>query len=155
MGQNGYGSMSSYSPKLYGGWVYHACQKFFFKVFLLTFIPSIWIWFFHLLSWYRLPPSSTLEILIPANAVGKVMGKGGLNLANIRKVGLSLFSPVPQPYIILLIIKLKRKSNIEMNEDNNLHNYNIVFGWSIFFNYDALHSWENILCHLLVFFLYH
>ncbi|XWS15980.1 hypothetical protein CRYUN_Cryun34aG0048200 [Craigia yunnanensis] len=33
-----------------------------------------------------LPPSSTLEILIPANAVGKVMGKGGLNLANIRKI---------------------------------------------------------------------
>ncbi|MBA0683883.1 hypothetical protein Goari_025510, partial [Gossypium aridum] len=51
MGENGYGSMSSYSSKLYGG----------------------------------LPASSTLEILIPANAVGKVMGKGGLNLANIRK----------------------------------------------------------------------
>ncbi|KAK8279214.1 hypothetical protein V6Z11_D09G095800 [Gossypium hirsutum] len=52
MGENGYGSMSSYSSKLYGG----------------------------------LPASSTLEILIPANAVGKVMGKGGLNLANIRKL---------------------------------------------------------------------
>ncbi|XVE88405.1 hypothetical protein DITRI_Ditri19aG0067500 [Diplodiscus trichospermus] len=52
MGENGYGSMSSYSSKLYGG----------------------------------LPPPSTLEILIPANAVGKVMGKGGLNLANIRKI---------------------------------------------------------------------
>ncbi|OMO65724.1 hypothetical protein COLO4_31040 [Corchorus olitorius] len=50
MGENGYGSMSSYSSKLYGGL------------------------------------SSTLEILIPANAVGKVMGKGGLNLANIRKI---------------------------------------------------------------------
>ncbi|XVF27299.1 hypothetical protein REPUB_Repub14bG0095000 [Reevesia pubescens] len=33
-----------------------------------------------------LPPSSTLEILIPANAVGKVIGKGGLNLSNIRKI---------------------------------------------------------------------
>ncbi|XVF40108.1 hypothetical protein PTKIN_Ptkin01aG0085300 [Pterospermum kingtungense] len=51
IGENGYGSMSSYSSKLYGGL-----------------------------------PSSTLEILIPANAVGKVMGKGGLNLANIRKI---------------------------------------------------------------------
>ncbi|WRX27139.1 K Homology domain [Theobroma cacao] len=52
MGESGYGSMSSYSSKLYGG----------------------------------LHPSSTLEILIPANAVGKVMGKGGLNLTNIRKI---------------------------------------------------------------------
>lgn len=34
----------------------------------------------------RLLPSSTLEMLIPANAVGKVMGKGGANIANIRKV---------------------------------------------------------------------
>lgn len=29
---------------------------------------------------------STLEILVPASAVGKVMGKGGSNLANIRKI---------------------------------------------------------------------
>ncbi|KAK6917151.1 K Homology domain, type 1 [Dillenia turbinata] len=33
-----------------------------------------------------LPPPSTLEMLIPANAVGKVMGKGGANIANIRKI---------------------------------------------------------------------
>lgn len=33
-----------------------------------------------------MPPLSTLEMLVPANAVGKVMGKGGANLANIRKV---------------------------------------------------------------------
>jgi hypothetical protein len=26
-------------------------------------------------------------MLIPANAVGKVLGKGGANIANIRKVG--------------------------------------------------------------------
>ncbi|XP_044460748.1 KH domain-containing protein At4g18375-like isoform X1 [Mangifera indica] len=32
------------------------------------------------------PPTSALEILVPANAVGKVMGKGGANLANIRKI---------------------------------------------------------------------
>ncbi|XP_068654514.1 KH domain-containing protein At4g18375-like [Aristolochia californica] len=30
--------------------------------------------------------SSILEIVIPANAVGKVMGKGGANIANIRKI---------------------------------------------------------------------
>lgn len=35
---------------------------------------------------HRLPPPSTLEIIIPANAVGKVMGKGGANIANIRTV---------------------------------------------------------------------
>ncbi|KAF2316720.1 hypothetical protein GH714_042061 [Hevea brasiliensis] len=53
MGENGYGSMSSYSSsKLYGG----------------------------------LPPPSTLDMLVPANAVGKVMGKGGANIANIRKI---------------------------------------------------------------------
>ncbi|KAJ7968965.1 KH domain-containing protein [Quillaja saponaria] len=33
-----------------------------------------------------LPPPSTLEMLIPANAVGKVLGKGGANIANIRKI---------------------------------------------------------------------
>ncbi|XP_068325007.1 KH domain-containing protein At4g18375-like [Pyrus communis] len=54
MGENGYGSMSSYSSKLYGG--------------------------------SALPPPSTLEMLVPANALGKVMGKGGANIANIRKI---------------------------------------------------------------------
>ncbi|KAK3430717.1 hypothetical protein EUGRSUZ_E02424 [Eucalyptus grandis] len=52
MNESGYGSLSSYSSKLYGG----------------------------------LPPPSTLEIVVPANAVGKVMGKGGANIANIRKI---------------------------------------------------------------------
>ncbi|GFY81490.1 RNA-binding KH domain-containing protein [Actinidia rufa] len=32
-----------------------------------------------------LPPPSTLEMIVPAHAVGKVMGKGGANIANIRK----------------------------------------------------------------------
>lgn len=50
--ENGYGSMSAYASKLYGG----------------------------------MPPPSALEMLIPAHAVGKVMGKGGANLANIRKI---------------------------------------------------------------------
>ncbi|CAN6546096.1 unnamed protein product [Malus baccata var. baccata] len=54
MGENGYGSMSSYPSKLYGG--------------------------------SALPPPSTLEMLVPANAVGKVMGKGGANITNIRKI---------------------------------------------------------------------
>ncbi|KAL9452780.1 hypothetical protein AB3S75_008550 [Citrus x aurantiifolia] len=52
MGDSPYGSMSSYSSKLYGG----------------------------------LPPRLTLEVLVPANAVGKVIGKAGSNLANIRKI---------------------------------------------------------------------
>ncbi|KAE9591378.1 hypothetical protein Lal_00038578 [Lupinus albus] len=52
MGENDYGSMSSYAPTLYGG----------------------------------LPPPSTLEMLVPGNAVGKVLGKGGANIANIRKI---------------------------------------------------------------------
>ncbi|XP_024987709.1 KH domain-containing protein At4g18375-like [Cynara cardunculus var. scolymus] len=51
MSDNGYGSLSSYSSKLYGG----------------------------------LPPSAS-EMLIPAHAVGKVMGKGGANVDNIRKI---------------------------------------------------------------------
>lgn len=51
MGDNGYGSLSSYSSKLYGG----------------------------------LPPSAS-EMLIPSHAVGKVMGKGGANVDNIRKI---------------------------------------------------------------------
>ncbi|KAK4254561.1 hypothetical protein QN277_009925 [Acacia crassicarpa] len=52
MGETGYGSVSSYGSKVYGG----------------------------------LPPPSALEMLIPANAVGKVLGKGGTNIANIRKI---------------------------------------------------------------------
>ncbi|KAI8023102.1 KH domain-containing protein [Camellia lanceoleosa] len=52
MGDNGHGSLSSYSSKMYGG----------------------------------LPPPSTFEMVVPAHAVGKVMGKGGANIANIRPV---------------------------------------------------------------------
>ncbi|KAK4778585.1 hypothetical protein SAY86_006113 [Trapa natans] len=32
------------------------------------------------------PPPSQLEIVIPGNSVGKVLGKGGANIANIRKI---------------------------------------------------------------------
>ncbi|XP_028804562.1 KH domain-containing protein At4g18375 isoform X2 [Neltuma alba] len=52
MGETGYGSVSSFASKVYGG----------------------------------LPPPLALEMLIPANAVGKVLGKGGTNIANIRKI---------------------------------------------------------------------
>ncbi|KAF6167518.1 hypothetical protein GIB67_031719 [Kingdonia uniflora] len=52
VGDNAYGSMSSYSPRHYSG----------------------------------LQPPATLEMLIPSNAVGKVLGKSGSNLANIRKI---------------------------------------------------------------------
>ncbi|KAL2474993.1 RNA-binding KH domain-containing protein [Abeliophyllum distichum] len=41
----------------------------------------------HSSSFYGgLPLPSTLEIIVPADAVGKVMGKGGINLENIRKI---------------------------------------------------------------------
>ncbi|GAV75031.1 KH_1 domain-containing protein [Cephalotus follicularis] len=33
-----------------------------------------------------LTPPSAVEMLVPANAVGKVLGKGGANVANIRKI---------------------------------------------------------------------
>ncbi|KAG1358852.1 KH domain-containing protein [Cocos nucifera] len=49
-GENGYGSLSQYSSKSYGG----------------------------------LPPY--IEMVIPANALAKVMGKGGTNIENIRKI---------------------------------------------------------------------
>lgn len=52
MGDNGYGSLSSYPSKLYGG----------------------------------IPPPAGTEMMIPAHAVGKVMGKGGANVDNIRKI---------------------------------------------------------------------
>lgn len=41
---------------------------------------------------HRLPQSSTtiMEIRIPSNAVGKVMGRGGGNLDNIRRVCFNL-----------------------------------------------------------------
>ncbi|CDP18708.1 unnamed protein product [Coffea canephora] len=52
IGDNSYGSLPTYSSKVYGG----------------------------------LPQSSALEMVVPAHAVGKVMGKGGMNLENIRKI---------------------------------------------------------------------
>ncbi|XP_006355412.1 KH domain-containing protein At4g18375 isoform X2 [Solanum tuberosum] len=52
MGDDSYGTFSSYSSKLYGG----------------------------------LPPPSAVEMVIPGHAVGKVMGKGGSNIDNIRKI---------------------------------------------------------------------
>lgn len=40
---------------------------------------------------HRLPQSTTMEVRIPANAVGKVMGRGGGNLDNIRRVCSKVF----------------------------------------------------------------
>ncbi|KZV39046.1 KH domain-containing protein-like [Dorcoceras hygrometricum] len=34
----------------------------------------------------RFPPPSTLDMLIPAHAIGKVIGKGGTNIENIRQI---------------------------------------------------------------------
>lgn len=42
----------------------------------------------------RLTQPSTLEMVVPAHAVGKVIGKGGMNLENIRKVGPLLLSTI-------------------------------------------------------------
>jgi hypothetical protein len=75
MGDNGYGSISSYATKLYEGLVcYWSWLGIFNSYVSVPFIR------------HNLPPLSTLEMVVPANAVGKVMGKGGANLANIRKV---------------------------------------------------------------------
>ncbi|PHT40312.1 KH domain-containing protein [Capsicum baccatum] len=52
MGDDSYGTFSSYSSKLYGA----------------------------------LPPPSAIEMVIPGHAVGKVVGKGGSNIDNIRKI---------------------------------------------------------------------
>lgn len=43
----------------------------------------------------RLPPPSTLEVIIPAHAVGKVLGKRGTNIENIRKVHILLYLVSP------------------------------------------------------------
>lgn len=88
MGDNAFGSMPSHSSsKLYGGLV--ECI-FLLLTSLQISHPCLEVILFHL---SRVTPPSTLEMLVPANAVGKVLGKGGANIANIRKVLLS-FSPI-------------------------------------------------------------
>lgn len=47
-------------------------------------VPNVILLFICLLS--RLPPYT--EMVIPSHALSKVMGKGGTNLENIRKVSL-------------------------------------------------------------------
>ena len=66
-------------------------------MFSLTSILFMQADFLHLC---RLPPPSTLEMLVPANAVGKVIGKGGTNIANIRKVCSSLLSFLPGSFLV-------------------------------------------------------
>ena len=82
MGDDGYGSLSSYSSKLYGGSVFYG-QEFLNMLFLYCYLDPRGL--FNMCC-NRLPPPSTLEMIVPAHAVGKVMGKGGANIANIRKV---------------------------------------------------------------------
>ncbi|XP_071721639.1 KH domain-containing protein At4g18375-like [Rutidosis leptorrhynchoides] len=53
MEDRGYGSVSPYSTKFYGG---------------------------------GFSPPSALEVLIPSNAIGRVVGKAGANISNIRKI---------------------------------------------------------------------
>ncbi|ESQ39758.1 hypothetical protein EUTSA_v10000793mg [Eutrema salsugineum] len=47
----------------------------------------------------RLPQSTTMEIRIPSNAVGKVMGKGGGNLDNIRRVCFHESFDIPSSFL--------------------------------------------------------
>lgn len=91
--------MPSYSSKLYGGLVCYSSKSLndVLIVVSLTFFSPLAFSLICLLH-CRLPTPSTFDMVIPANAVGKVMGKGGANIANIRKVGylflsiLSVFS---------------------------------------------------------------
>lgn len=54
--------------------------SFFFSEALCHFILS------YIMSLSRPPPPTALEMVIPGHAVGKVIGKGGSNIDNIRKV---------------------------------------------------------------------
>ncbi|PQP93637.1 KH domain-containing protein [Prunus yedoensis var. nudiflora] len=63
--------------------------SFFYLVVKLAFFgfySSTLTLLFNNMPLCRLPPPSTFEMLVPANAVGKVLGKGGANIANIRKI---------------------------------------------------------------------
>lgn len=51
----------------------------------------------------RLPRATFLEMVVPAHALGKVMGKGGANLENIRKVGYLLWVNL---YFVSTIVSL-------------------------------------------------
>ncbi|XP_077243772.1 KH domain-containing protein At4g18375-like isoform X2 [Tasmannia lanceolata] len=68
-GENGYGSIHPYSSNPYG----EAGENGYGSIHSYSSNP------------YGGLPSS-LEVTIPSNAVGKVMGRGGANIANIRKI---------------------------------------------------------------------
>lgn len=78
----------------------------------------------------RMPPPSALEMLIPAHAVGKVMGKGGANLANIRKVGIVVLchSILLLVVIRLLLLKWFLTLRHELLGDHWLVNWCLVLG---------------------------
>lgn len=90
MGKNGYASVPTYSSKLYGGSVFNFVRSGF-EDFSFSFNTFYMALLFNSITLCRLPPTSTLEILVPADAVGKVMGKGGANIGNMRKVGLTSY----------------------------------------------------------------
>lgn len=55
-------------------------------IFILHCVLYIIVFWYHVYI-SRLPHATVLEMVVPAHALGKVMGKGGANLDNIRKVG--------------------------------------------------------------------
>lgn len=73
-------------PSFMEGQYYHFLRSGWCFIIYFGFITINWRLLSYTMLPCRLAPSSSLEMLIPANAVGKVMGKGGANLANIRKV---------------------------------------------------------------------
>lgn len=79
-GDNGYGSLSSHSASMFAGLATLVLNLlFFWFVFLSPYMIKI-------LPYIRLPPPSLLEMVIPAHAIGKVIGKNGTNIDTIRKV---------------------------------------------------------------------
>lgn len=53
-------------------------------------VPNCYSCYFNFFFSIRLS-SSALEMLVPGHAVGKVMGRGGANVDNIRKVNILHF----------------------------------------------------------------
>ncbi|KAL0305478.1 UNVERIFIED_CONTAM: KH domain-containing protein, partial [Sesamum radiatum] len=65
-----------------------------------------------------LPPPSTLEMVIPAHAVGKVMGKGGTNIDNI---------PTHISVRLLALVEMPKGTPILYSEINSMVNLPIKF----------------------------
>jgi hypothetical protein len=74
----------------------------------------------------RLPAPSTTEILVPANAVGKVMGKGGANIANIRKVGSSSYIRFNFLIVSKAYLNQDKKSELLSPMSISMNLYNLI-----------------------------